>query len=104
MVPLVFAIVFTRNIWIATRCLLTPAKELGQTLLLCCGGIVLVGVSEEVLVDPAQISVCMLFVMSLTGERMLRAVIGNSTFDRSRRRSDQPRRADRICKNGGLKG
>ena len=69
-----FAIVFTRNIWIATRCLLTPAKELGQTLLLCCGGIVLVGVSEEVLVDPAQISVCMLFVMGLTGERMLRAV------------------------------
>ena len=68
-----FAIVFARNIWIATRCLRTPVKELGKTLLLCCGGILLVGVSEEVLVDPSQISVGMLFVMGLMGERMLRA-------------------------------
>jgi exopolysaccharide production protein ExoQ len=69
-----FAIVFARNVWIATRCLFTPAKELGITLLLCCGGILLVGVSEEVLVDPAQLSVCMLFVMGLAGERTLRDV------------------------------
>jgi hypothetical protein len=55
------------------RCLRTPAKELGKTLLLCCGGILLVGISEEVLVDPSQISVGLLFVMGLTGERMLRA-------------------------------
>jgi exopolysaccharide production protein ExoQ len=68
-----FVIVFARNIWIATRCLRTPAKELGKTLLLCCGGILLVGISEEVLVDPSQISVGLLFVMGLTGERMLRA-------------------------------
>jgi exopolysaccharide production protein ExoQ len=68
-----FAIVFARNIWIAVRCLRTPAKELGKTLLLCCGGILLVGISEEVLVDPSQISVGLLFVMGLMGERTLRA-------------------------------
>jgi O-antigen ligase len=68
-----FAIVFARNVWIAMRCLRTPAKELGKTLLLCCGGILLVGISEEVLVDPSQISVGLLFVMGLTGERALRA-------------------------------
>jgi exopolysaccharide production protein ExoQ len=69
-----FAIVFARNILIAVRCLRTPANELGKTLLLCCGGILLVGVSEEVLVDPSQISVGLLFVMGLIGERTLRAV------------------------------
>jgi exopolysaccharide production protein ExoQ len=68
-----FAIVFARNIWIAVRCLRTPAKELGKTLLLCCAGILLVGVSEEVLVDPSQISVGLLFVLGLIGERTLRA-------------------------------
>ncbi len=67
-------IVFVRNIWIALRCLRTLAKELGETLLLCCGGILIVGVSEEVLVDPGQISVGMLFVMGLTVEKMLYAV------------------------------
>jgi exopolysaccharide production protein ExoQ len=68
-----FAIVFARNIWIAARCLRTPAKELGKTLLLCCGGIFIVGISEQVLVDPSQISIGLLFVMGLMGERMLRA-------------------------------
>jgi exopolysaccharide production protein ExoQ len=67
-----FAIVFIRNIWIAARCLRTPAKVLGASLLLCCGGILLVGVSEEVLVDPSQISVGMFFVLGLTVERILR--------------------------------
>ncbi len=75
-----FAIVFARNIWIAMRCLRTPANELGKTLLLCCGGILLVGVSEEVLVDPSQISVGMLFVMGLIGERMLRAAAKQRRF------------------------
>jgi exopolysaccharide production protein ExoQ len=68
-----FAIVFLRNVWIGMRCLPTPANEVGKTLLLCCGGILLVGVSEEVLVDPSQISVGLLFVMGLMGERTLRA-------------------------------
>lgn len=67
-----FALVFVRNIWIGMRCLRTPQRELGLSLLLCCGGILLVGVSEEVLVDPSQISVGMLFVMGLIGERILR--------------------------------
>lgn len=76
----VFAIVFARNVWIAVRCLRTPAKELGISLLLCCGGILLLGVSEEVLVDPSQISVGLLFVMGLTGERMLRAAAQQQRF------------------------
>jgi exopolysaccharide production protein ExoQ len=76
----VFAIVFARNVWIATRCLRTPAKELGISLLLCCGGILLVGISEEVLVDPSQISVGLLFVMGLMGDRMLRAAAQQQRF------------------------
>jgi O-antigen ligase len=76
----VFAIVFARNVWIAVRCLSTPAKELGISLLLCCAGILLVGISEEVLVDPSQISVGLLFVMGLTGERMLRAAAQQQRF------------------------
>jgi exopolysaccharide production protein ExoQ len=75
-----FAIVFLRDIWIGVRCLQTPAKELGVSLLLCCGGILLVGVSEEVLVDPSQISVGMLFVMGLIGERMLRVAAHQQRF------------------------
>lgn len=75
-----FAIFFVRSIWIATRCLRTPARELGRSLMLCCGGILLVGVSEEVLVDPAQISAGMLFVMALIGERMLRPVAHAQRF------------------------
>jgi exopolysaccharide production protein ExoQ len=77
-----FAIVFLRNIWIAMRCLRTRANELGKTLLLCSGGILLVGVSEEVLADPSQISVGLLFVMGLIGERTLRSV-GRQQYFRS---------------------
>ncbi len=91
-----FAIVFVRNIWIAIRCLRTPANELGKTLLLCCGGIFLVGVSEEVLMDPSQISVGLLFVMGLIGERTLRAVHQQQYFPISP--SNWMRRADWICK------
>lgn len=75
-----FALVFARNIWIATRCLSTAAKEEGITLLLCCGGILLVGVSEEVLVDPSQISVGMLLVLGLTSERALHALARREGF------------------------
>lgn len=75
-----FAIIFVRNIWIAARCLQAQPKDLGKTLLLCCGGILLVGVSEEVLVDPSQISVGMFFVLGLTGERMLRGAAQQRRF------------------------
>ena len=75
-----FAIIFVRSIWIAVRCLQTPAKDLGKTLLLCCGGILVVGVSEEVLVDPSQISVGIFFVLGLTGERMLRGAAQQQRF------------------------
>ena len=75
-----FSIILIRNVWIAIRCLSTPAKDLGRSLLLCCGGILLVAVSEEVLVDPSQISVGMLYVMGLTGERTLRAIAQRQRF------------------------
>jgi exopolysaccharide production protein ExoQ len=89
-----FALVFVSNIWIAIRCLRTPARELGKTLLLCCGGILLVGVSEEVLVDPSQISVGLLFVMGLIGERTLRAEDEQRYFRPVRPLSDPARGLD----------
>ncbi len=67
-----FAIYFLRSVVIAVDCVRNNEVNLGQTLLLCCAGILLVGYTEEVLIDPGQISVNMLIVLGLIGERSLR--------------------------------
>jgi O-antigen ligase len=68
-----FLVLWIRNVAIALRCLWTSAKDIGQTALLNCSGIILVSISEEVMVDPAQISVVLFFVTGLYCEKALLA-------------------------------
>ena len=70
-----FLIVAVRNIRSAVRCLRTSERELGRSFLLCCGGLVLIAMTEEVFVDPSQISVGMFFIMGLICERTLRVPV-----------------------------
>jgi O-antigen ligase len=67
-----FVLLSLRNVWLALRCLSTPLRDVAISLLMCCGGIVLVGMTEAVLVDPAQPAANMLFVVGLICERTLR--------------------------------
>jgi O-antigen ligase len=62
-----------RALWLALRCLRTPEQEIGVTCLLSCVGLVLVGISETVLVDPYEASTDVFFITALFCERALRA-------------------------------
>ena len=62
-----------RALWLALRCLRTAETEIGVTCLLSCIGIVLVGISETVLVDPYEASTDVFFITALLCERALRA-------------------------------
>jgi exopolysaccharide production protein ExoQ len=75
---LFFAVLFARNAVIAVRCLRTSTREVAITLLLCCLGILLIGATESVLVDPAQPAANILFIAGLICERGLRARAGQS--------------------------
>jgi O-antigen ligase len=67
-----FAGLMTRNIIIAIRCLNTAAREMAITLMMSCAGILLVGVTESVLIDPAEPAANILFVTGFVCERTLR--------------------------------
>ena len=69
---ILYLIIFARNVRFAILCLRTPARELGRTLLIGALGIVLLGVSEEVLVDPSQLSAGVFFTLGLMAERAAR--------------------------------
>lgn len=64
-----FVFVWARNLLLAVKCLRAQEGELGVSALLCCMGIVLVGITELVLVDPSWISVSVFFVTGLMCER-----------------------------------
>jgi exopolysaccharide production protein ExoQ len=64
-----FASILTRNIVLAVRCLRTPERALAISTISCCAGILLVGVSETVLLSPAQSSTPLVFVTGLMCER-----------------------------------
>ena len=70
---IIYFYLWIRNIALALRCFQTPAKELGISTLLCCCGLAIVGVSEEILLDPSQASVSVFFVMGFMCERKVRA-------------------------------
>jgi len=76
-----FACLFTRNVIIAVSCMNTGAREMAITLLLCCAGILLVGVTESVLIDPAEPAATILFATGFICERTLR-VSGKRMFVR----------------------
>lgn len=73
---LFFVALWVRNVYISIRCYRTPARELAISSLLCCVGIVLVGITEKVLVDPSFGSVSVFFVTGLMCERAVRAAQG----------------------------
>lgn len=62
-----------RAVWLAVRCLRTTEQELGVTCLLSCVGLVMVGISETVLVDPYEASTDVFFITALLCEKALRA-------------------------------
>jgi O-antigen ligase len=69
---------WARNVVLALRCLRTPAKELGVSSLLCCGGIFLMGITEHVLLDHSQVLVSVFFITGLMCERTVRRASGSS--------------------------
>ena len=80
----VFLVLWVRNLVLSLCCIFTPAKELAITSLLCCVGIFLVGVTEQVLVDPSFGSVSVFFVTGLMSERAVRVARQKRTSRRSR--------------------
>jgi exopolysaccharide production protein ExoQ len=72
----IFVLLLVRNVVLAFRCLGTPAKALAISTLLCCAGIMLVGVSEAVLLVPTQPSTSVFFITGLMCEQALRSARG----------------------------
>ena len=69
---LLFLVVMVRNVVLALRCLGTQAGEFGASSLLCHVGIVMVGVTEQVMVDFSEVYVGVFFITGLICERSLR--------------------------------
>jgi O-antigen ligase len=67
-----FVALWARNLVLALRCLRTDAREMGMSALLCLCGIIMVGMTEQVLVDQGQVSVIVFFVTGLVCEKALR--------------------------------
>jgi len=68
-----FLIIICRNVMIAFRTLATAVGDIAISLLLCVGGILLVGITEGILLDPAEPALSIFFGMGLICERALRA-------------------------------
>jgi O-antigen ligase len=67
-----FIFLFTRNIVLAVRCLRTPAREVALSSLLCSIGIIIEGVSEQVLVDPTFFLASIFFITGFMCDKMIR--------------------------------
>jgi exopolysaccharide production protein ExoQ len=68
-----FIFLLIRNVALALRCINTSAQELAITSLLCCLGILLVGIAEVVLLEPNDILTSAFFMTGLMCERAVRA-------------------------------
>jgi exopolysaccharide production protein ExoQ len=64
--------IFARVFWMSLRCLKGPEKNLAMSCLLLCIGIILVGASETVLIDPFEASTGIFFIAGLFCEKALR--------------------------------
>jgi exopolysaccharide production protein ExoQ len=84
---LMFVFLLARNVVLGVRCLRTSARELGVTSLLCCGWILLSGISEDVLVDPTLPSVSSFFIAGLMCEKALRRAAHQRRYAAARLRS-----------------
>jgi O-antigen ligase len=67
----IFAFLLVRNVVLAIRCLRTPATDLAVSTILSCGGILLVGISETVLLAATQASTPVFFITGFMCERAL---------------------------------
>jgi exopolysaccharide production protein ExoQ len=68
-----FVFLLFRNISLGLRCLRTHQTALAISTLLACGGIVLVGVSESILMEPLEISTTIFFATGMLCESAIRA-------------------------------
>jgi exopolysaccharide production protein ExoQ len=74
--------IFLRGAWLGWRCLRTPNRELGLSLLLCCGAILITGTTESVLVDFSGAWTIIFFVLSFMAERSIGALSSNRVLRR----------------------
>jgi O-antigen ligase len=81
-----FVFLWARNVVLALRCLRTPAKDFAVSSLLCSGGIVLRGISENILVDHSEVLVGVFFITGLICERTVRRASVPAASQRERRR------------------
>jgi O-antigen ligase len=68
-----FVFLLARNVYLAIRCLRTSEQALGISTILCCGGILLVGISENVLLAPTQSSTSVFFITGLMCDHAVRS-------------------------------
>lgn len=68
-----FIFLWARTARLAIQCMRTPEKGLAISCLLSCAGIILVGISETVLVDPFEASTSVFFITGFLCERAVRA-------------------------------
>ena len=81
-----FVFLLARNVVLALRCLRTPAKDFAISSLLCCGAIVLMGISESILVDHSEVFVSVFFITGLICERTVRRASVSAASHRERLR------------------
>ena len=69
-----FAYALVWQLWQSWTGLRTSARTVAITSLVCCGGIIVLGVSEEVLIAPYQVSTSMFFITGMMcGRALLKA-------------------------------
>ena len=66
-----FIFIWVRNFVMAIKCMTGPARQFGLSSVLLLIGILLIGVSEEVLLSPAQIWTNLFFMMGFICEKKL---------------------------------
>ncbi|HME39785.1 MAG TPA: O-antigen ligase, partial [Steroidobacteraceae bacterium] len=71
-----------RNISLGVRCLRTSDRSLAISSLLCCAGIILLGITETVLLAGLEASTGVFFIIGLYCERALRLRQGHSAASR----------------------
>jgi exopolysaccharide production protein ExoQ len=84
-------VIFLTSVRLARHCLRTSGRELGTSSLLCCGAIVLTGISEWVLVDFSTAWTILFFVFWLMCERKVSAVRRQQYFTVRRAFVERPR-------------
>jgi len=68
-----FIFLWARTVWLSLRCVRTSEKTLAISCLLSCAGIILVGVTENVLIAPLEASTSVFFITGLLCEKEVRA-------------------------------